>query len=107
MDIEHIRGCCESSSVEGKVLCEHTYKTHIFHHSLLLFPSPIVDHVVPEPESSLIEAYEKWREWGDGKACCDYSLHVDITLWNDSVKQEVQTLIKEKGLSLPEASFCF
>uniref|UniRef100_A0ACB8EJ12 Dihydropyrimidinase- protein 3 n=1 Tax=Sphaerodactylus townsendi TaxID=933632 RepID=A0ACB8EJ12_9SAUR len=59
----------------------------------------IIDHVVPEPEASLIEACEKWREWGDGKACCDYSLHVDITHWSDSVKQEVQTLIREKGIN--------
>ncbi|XP_038596094.1 dihydropyrimidinase-related protein 3 [Tachyglossus aculeatus] len=59
----------------------------------------IIDHVIPEPESSLAEAYEKWREWADGKTCCDYALHVDITNWNDRTKQEVQTLIKEKGVN--------
>lgn len=53
--------------------------------------------MVPEPEASLTEAYEKWREWADGKSCCDYALHVDITHWSDSIKQEVQNLIKDKG----------
>lgn len=64
--------------------------------------APAVDHVVPEPESSLAEALERWREWADGKACCDYALHVDIPRWSDRVRQELHTMVQEKG-SLPAA----
>lgn len=58
-----------------------------------------VDHVVPDPESSLTEALERWREWADGNACCDYALHVDIPRWSDRVRQELHTLLQEKGLA--------
>lgn len=63
----------------------------------LLCCAPAVDHVVPEPEGSLAEALERWREWADGKACCDYTLHVDIPRWSDRIRQELHTLVHEKG----------
>uniref|UniRef100_A0A803XTK8 Amidohydrolase-related domain-containing protein n=1 Tax=Meleagris gallopavo TaxID=9103 RepID=A0A803XTK8_MELGA len=59
----------------------------------------IMDHVVPDPESSLVEAFEKWREWADGKACCDYALHVDIPRWSQRVRQELHAMVQEKGVN--------
>uniref|UniRef100_A0AAQ5ZCH9 Amidohydrolase-related domain-containing protein n=1 Tax=Amphiprion ocellaris TaxID=80972 RepID=A0AAQ5ZCH9_AMPOC len=57
----------------------------------------IIDHVTPQPEDSLLEAFERWQEAADKKACCDYSLHVDIPQWNESVKYELELLVQEKG----------
>ncbi|KAK4814021.1 hypothetical protein QYF61_004651 [Mycteria americana] len=59
----------------------------------------IMDHVVPDPEAGLVEALERWREWADGKACCDYALHVDIPRWSDRVRQELHTMVQEKGVN--------
>ncbi len=58
----------------------------------------IIDFVIPNPQQSLIEAYQTWRGWAE-KAASDYSFHMAITWWDESVKHDMGTLVKEEGIN--------
>jgi len=58
----------------------------------------IIDFVIPGPGEDLMEAYRKWRGWAE-KAAADYSFHVAITWWDDSVREAMGTLTREHGVN--------
>ena len=58
----------------------------------------IIDFVIPNPEQKLMDAYRQWREWSE-KAAADYSFHVAVTWWDDSVHADMKTLVEEEGVN--------
>ena len=56
----------------------------------------IIDFVIPQKGESLLKAYQQWRDWADEKVCCDYSLHMAITWWDESVRQEMREIASER-----------
>lgn len=58
----------------------------------------IIDFVIPSPQQSLLEAYNTWREWAS-RSVADYSFHVAITWWDDSVSEEMKVLVEEEGVN--------
>ncbi|XP_066563123.1 dihydropyrimidinase-related protein 5b [Amia ocellicauda] len=59
----------------------------------------VIAHVLPDKDTSLLEAYEKCRALADPKTCCDYALHVGVTWWGPKVRSEMETLVRDKGVN--------
>ncbi len=58
----------------------------------------IIDFVIPNPQQNVMEAYRQWRGWAE-KACADYSFHVAITWWDETVGRDMETLVREHGVN--------
>ncbi len=58
----------------------------------------IMDFVIPNPQQSLLDAYRTWRGWAR-KSAADYTFHVAVTWWDDSVHADMGTLVREHGVN--------
>ena len=58
----------------------------------------IIDFVIPNPQQNILDAYHQWRDWAE-KAVADYSFHVAITWWDDTVHADMGTLVRDHGIN--------
>ena len=58
----------------------------------------VVDFALPAPGQSMLEALTMWDN-KSGRANCDYSFHMAITWWSEQVFNEMETVVKEKGIN--------
>ncbi len=58
----------------------------------------VVDFCLPSPGQSLLEALQRWDN-KSGRAHCDYSYHMAITWWSEQVFDEMETVVKKKGIN--------
>ncbi len=58
----------------------------------------VVDFCLPSPGQSLLEAIQMWDNKST-RANCDYSFHMAITWWGEQVFNEMETVVRERGIN--------
>ena len=58
----------------------------------------VVDFCLPSPGQSLLEALTRWDNKST-RAHCDYSFHMAVTWWDEQVFNEMETVVREKGIN--------
>ncbi|MBV7380212.1 dihydropyrimidinase [Maritimibacter dapengensis] len=58
----------------------------------------VVDFALPNPGESLLDALKRWDNKSTS-ASCDYSFHMAVTWWGEQVFNEMETVVKERGIN--------
>ncbi|TCT42126.1 dihydropyrimidinase [Martelella mediterranea] len=58
----------------------------------------VVDFCLPNPGQSLFDALKRWDNKST-QANCDYSFHMAITWWDKQVFEEMEAVVKERGIN--------
>jgi dihydropyrimidinase len=58
----------------------------------------IIDFVIPAPQQPLMDAYHQWQAWAK-KSAADYSFHVAVTWWDESVNRDMGELVTKHGVN--------
>ena len=59
----------------------------------------LVDFCLPGPDGSLLNAIDDWDRKSKDQICCDISYHMAITGWNEGIFDEMEAVVKERGIN--------
>ena len=54
----------------------------------------LIDFAIQPADTSLLETLEIWKQKAAGKAVIDYGFHLALTRWDDTIPQQVKTLVE-------------
>ncbi len=58
----------------------------------------IIDFCIPSPQQPVMEAWKTWNEWAE-KAAGDFTFHVAITWWDETVSRDMGILARDHGVN--------
>ncbi|MGY9046402.1 MAG: dihydropyrimidinase [Rhodobacterales bacterium] len=58
----------------------------------------VVDFCLPSPGQGLLDGLQMWDNKST-RAACDYSFHMAVTWWGEQVFNEMETVVKERGIN--------
>jgi dihydropyrimidinase len=58
----------------------------------------IIDFAIPAPGYSMVQTWKDWAAKAE-KAAADYSFHVAVTSWSDTVREEMGILTRDYGVN--------
>ena len=58
----------------------------------------VVDFALPSPDQGLLDALQMWDNKST-RANCDYSFHMAVTWWGEQVFNEMETVVRERGIN--------
>jgi len=58
----------------------------------------VVDFALPSPGQGLLDALKMWDNKST-RAHCDYSFHMAVTWWGEQVFDEMEAVVKERGIN--------
>jgi dihydropyrimidinase len=59
----------------------------------------LVDFCLPGEDGSLLNAIDDWDRKSKDQICCDISYHMAITGWNENIFNEMEAVVKQRGIN--------